>query len=390
MDNQPTPSDNSGLIHPDPAGLPDDNPTIEEPSATQPFVTQPQAPVQPQPQPMVNQGAPMPVNNAPHNGVNAVDLVWQWVTYGMWEWTLISLATLLITTLNYYFNNSSGSTDYSFTIYILATMLCLLPLAFIANLIYSKREVNPKHGFSAVLMVLNAVIVFLAAVAGLITFVVSVLSLFTSAEPSTTTNIVIVSSLIVLVLNAMLFIRIINPAPLAWFSKAFPYIVIAVAGLAVVVAVVGPFKSQVSNRQDGLIESNLNTVNEDIQTYVNDNSMLPTSLSQLDFSGDQGAQQLVTSNLVSYQTTGTADVSKPTGTNTSTSNANGTFTTTPDTVQSSVLTYKLCVTFKSVKGSPTAASQSFSSSTNQTTLLDEVEFSHPAGRQCYNLTATSS
>jgi hypothetical protein len=350
----------------------------ETPPVAQPQVA-PTSPAVVPPTEFVNPGiAPTPPPSTLDSANSAVNIVWQWVCYGLWEWALTSLAVLLTVTLDYYFNNSSGSGDYTSVLYILAAMLCLLPLALVANYIYSKHEVNQKHGFSAVIMVINAVGVFLASIGALITLVVSILSLFTSPTSSTSVDIVIASSGIVTVLGAMLFIRIINPAPIAWFTKLFPYLVLGVAGLAVVLAVVGPFRSQIANRQDSLIEQNLPTLNDDIQSYATNNNKLPDNLSQVDTTADQGAQQLVKSNLVTYQNLGTTVVTNRTTTYFSSAST------------TSELSYQLCATFKSAKGTPSTTHVDLDTADNQSFALDQITTSHLAGKQCFKLTANDN
>ena len=304
-----------------------------------------------------------------HN--TAVDIVWQWVSYGLWEWALISLSILLTVTFSYYLNTSYNS-NYSWVVYVLATMVCLLPMAFIANMIFSKREIPQKHGFSAVVMVLNAVVVFLATIAGLIGLVISVLQMFVSSTPSSNTKIYIISSLIVVVLSAMLFVRIINPSRLSKFIRLFPYVVIAVAGIALVLTVAGPFKSEISNRQDRLIEDNLPLLNSSIQDYVSTKGSLPESLNSLDLSNQSGPKTLVSKNLVSYQNLGPTNVSKYS------------YSTTYAQPTQLSYSYKLCVTYKKAKKPPTY----------QGTIIDSVNSTyidtsnHSAGQQCYTQTAT--
>ena len=310
------------------------------------------------------------VGNPPLHST-AVDIVWQWVSYGLWEWALISLSILLTVTFSYYLNTTDNS-NYSWVVYVLATMLCLLPMAFIANKIFSKREIPQKHGFSAVVMVLNAVVVFLATIGGLIGLVISVLQIFVSSTPSPNTKIYIISSLIVVVLSAMLFIRIINPAKLSKFIRLFPYIVIAVAGIALILTIAGPFRSEISNRQDRLIEDNLPSLNNSIQDYVSTKGSLPESLSSLDLSNQSGPKALVSQNLVSYQNLGPTNVNKYS------------YSTTYAQPTQSSYSYKLCATYKKAK----------KSSTYQGAVVDSVNSTyidtsnHGAGQQCYTQTAT--
>lgn len=292
-------------------------------------------------------------NNYPvdHAGkLHAGQIVWQWVSYGLWEWALIALASLLSVIFAYYFVSAADNpfSGTSYITYPMAALICLMPIAFIVNHYFEKTEPQKKEGFAAVVMVLNAVGVLLATVGGLVVTVVTALNSLTNGS-SADGNITLATAAVVTVLGAMLFVRIIQPVKLAKFSKAFPYVVVIVAFIAVGAAAGGPFRSAVTSRTDRLIENNLPALAQDIDDYYSNSNNLPGSLSQVDFSaesdtGPDSGQALYQQNLVDYKVTNSADG-----------------------------TYSLCVTYTHVLGSGTA-------STDQSTIDTS---SHPKGHVCY-------
>jgi type II secretory pathway pseudopilin PulG len=277
-------------------------------------------------------------------------IVWQWVSYGLWEWSLIALAALLSIIFAYYFVSSADNpfTGADYITYPMAALICLMPIAFIVNHYFEKTEPAKKEGFAAVVMVLNAVAVLLATVGGLVVTVVSSLSSLANG-PSADGNITIATAAVVTVLGAMLFIRIIQPQRLAKFQKAFPYVVVIVAFIAVGAAAGGPFRSYVTSRSDRLIENNLQTLSQDIDDYYNNDNRLPADLGAIDYSsesdtGPDSGQALYQQNLVQYEV-----------------------------INSAAGTYNLCVNYTHVLGSGTAS--------NDPTTIDTS--SHPQGRVCY-------
>jgi len=282
----------------------------------------------------------------------------QWVTYVLWESSLAALSTLLTATLSYFFIIKTG--DYGFVMYVLAMVVCLVPFALLSDMLYSKREPAQKHGFAAVVLVLNAVIVFIATLIGLITAVISALSLVVDATPSNAKNVVIAASLTVTLLGVLLFMRIINVPKLAMVRRYYRWIVAGVTILTILFAIGGPLKSQVQTRNDRLIEDNLTTIATAVETYFGNHGALPASLRDvsIDSTYDQGAQALIDRRLVTYQRHA----------------GNG------GQQYGSGSSYDLCVTYHKAKGTG-----DYASATSGSDYIDTS--SHGADYHCYKLTA---
>ena len=302
---------------------------------------------------------------------SAVLVVKQWLTYGLWSWTLLSLSILLSSTLTYFIIKDQY--DYTFTLYVLAALVCLVPISYIVDRLYSKAEPEHKHGFAAVIMVIHAVLAFLISLGALITAVVTALTLITDASPTNSKYVVIASSLLIAILGMLFFARIMQPARLRPLSRGFPLIIVAVTIVVLVAAIAGPVKSEAANKQDRLVENNLDSVALAVDNYAQTNKHLPDSLSDVSFdnSYQQDARLLVTRNLVAYHTLSNTSNDVPDSTVTSTAH--------PGVRLQIPLSYQLCVTYKHAKGSGSTRNQISNSSYIDTS-------SHPAGYQCYTLT----
>ena len=282
------------------------------------------------------------------------NVVLQWVSYALWEGVLIVLSTLLSATLTYFMVKTSS--DYSFVVYFLAATLCLLPLAFVADRMFRKQEPEQKHGFAGVVLVLNAILVFIVTVGGLITAVVSGIMQLVDTQVSSATTITMISALVVTILGGLLFIRILNPPKLQRLTRLFPII----TGLTLAGMFAGPLKHQLTTRDDRFIEDNLYIVDQKITQYTDSHKRLPDSLSALGFdtSYDEGAKALVDRKLVRY-----------------TPNSRQASQTTELQGSTTTYHYRLCVTFEKQKGS----------GKGDNTELYSVSQSHKAGEECYDL-----
>lgn len=301
----------------------------------------------------------MPSQSPTNRPSGATEIVWQWLTYGLWQGVLLILSFFLSSVFAYYFVHGNTSLGQEFSVYSLAAIICVTPLAFLVDRAYSKQEPAEKYGFASVVLVLNAVFVAVVLVGSLVALVVSVFWMILNAEMSSATTVSILTSLVVTALGLLLFTRIVGaPHRLKRILKLFPLIVVGVVALTSILSIAGPVRSFVSTRADRLIEDNITTLNSAIQTYATDHSRLPKSLDELSLteSSQSGAKKLVSRKVVTY---------KPDDTST----------------DSYSLTYKLCVTFKKSKG--TQEGGSFNS-------LYAVTYSHGSGEQCYDQSAYGS
>ena len=319
--------------------------------------------------------APMPV----HEDKNAATVAWQWITYILWEATLFTLSVFLIAVLAYFITGASSVT-YSFSIYSMAALVCLLPAAFLVDRCYRKREPEQKQGFAGVVMVLNVVVVMLAIVGGVVAAAFSLFSLLLDNESAKSVTVTVISSLVVSLLGVLLFWRILPNRRVLRLVKLFPWVVMAVSVAALVMALAGPVRTLLSSRNDRLIEDNVTTLDSAIQDYFSQKAVLPASLKDLSLSStyQSGAKQLIDRHLVEYEP-GIVSGSSPTINAYDPTSSSYDYSYSSSDYGYKTADYKLCMTFGKAKGNGAGGNKD----------LFTVSSDHGSGRQCYDLTATS-
>jgi hypothetical protein len=307
--------------------------------------------------------------------------VLQWLTYAMWGWTVLGLSILTWAVIA---NFSHNLDDTEFLPYGIAAVIVLLPISYVCDLFYSKRESVHKSGSESVIMIIHAVIFALFGIGSLIGAVFSGVSLLTDPTDVGTIVVALFSSLIIAVFYGFTFLRTINPAKPARLRFIFRNAMLAIVAVVIILSFVGPVALLLSSRNDKLIEAELTPLSTAVQTYATKNKKLPSSLSTLDIKGD--TKKLVDRKLVTYKPN-TQEPSSSTNGNVEyksgdTGNAITDLlgNTNAKLTLSMVYYYQLCVNYK-----------------HETKNLDEYPmdnedygtsldtYSHPAGEVCYKL-----
>ncbi|HUC96677.1 MAG TPA: hypothetical protein VMR16_03380 [Candidatus Saccharimonadales bacterium] len=299
-------------------------------------------------------------------------VVLQWLTYALWGATVIALSVLTVDVLSFFITKSSIGDS---ALYGIAAILVLLPAALICDLIYLKNEPDVKTRFLSVVLVVHAVIFGLLTVSSLVTIAFSIVSLIVSSSGHDSIMVTLYSSLIIVFLFGFLFLQTVIPKRFSKVRYAFIIVMVIAAGVISAYGITGPIADAQLTRNDKLIETNLPTVGDAVNTYATDNNRLPDSLNNLQLSGD--AKQLVTDNLVTYQ----KNTSLGSPVDTSTKN----------------FYYQLCVVYKKANTSQDATpdyttNSSSSSYSEASSITDTGDYSyeastipHPAGAKCYKL-----
>lgn len=228
---------------------------------------------------------------------SAVNIVLQWLVYVFWFWTLTNLAVVLSGVLIHILVEETRNSTW--IIYAAAPLLVLLPLSIIADHYYKKTEPKAKHGFAAVVMVINAVIAALGAVGSVIGIIYALLDLALSTRDDATGNtIAAVVCTITALLSLLFFIRVLYIDKLQPIRSRFSIIVSAVAIIAVLLTLIFPLTNEVRRKADRVIEENYSSIKNDIQSYVNSNNKLPDSLDEVTFKG--GAKRAIETGRVTY------------------------------------------------------------------------------------------
>lgn len=308
---------------------------------------------------------------------NAGLVVLQWLTYAFWGWTVLALSILTSMVIANFISKADvgGATPYG-----IAAILVLLPISYVCDVFYSKREPARKSGPETLVMVIHAVLFALFGIGSLIFAVFAIVQLLTSSTDTDSTLTALLSSLIIAAYYGLTFLRTLNPGKFRWIQRYYKFIMLITIGIIAVLGIVGPVAKERSLRDDKLIVAELPELHNAIQTYTRDNKKLPDNLRSLDLSND--TKQLVDRDLVTFKphdsTTESDDESD---------RAHITSPGKPTRTESKarvVYRYELCVTYKEKAGDYDAYSHSYDyDEDGYSNYLSTYE--HKAGNICYKL-----
>lgn len=227
---------------------------------------------------------------------SALEIVLQWVTYFFWLVTITLTSTIIGATLAYFITDTS---DIDWVAYTVAPLIILLILSFFADKYYRRIEPTKKIGFSAVVMVINAVFVCLLSIGALIVSLISLTTIITDPGGVEARVVTFLTSLIVAIMTALLFARIANTAKLHVLANKYWLIMLVIVLATLFFAITGPFINKIQRRADSLIENNYSKIINEVSSYTRENKKLPDSLKDLELS--DGAREAVDSGKISYK-----------------------------------------------------------------------------------------
>ncbi len=273
------------------------SPEEKQPSSQEeshaPAPEQPAAPVKKTIEP-----APAPAISQP---ATPGTLILQWLTYLFWGLTILALSVLIFLVL---FNLINGSDPQSAPLYTLAAIVVLLPISIVCDFLYQKREPQKKVGASAAILAIHAVIFAVFGIGVLVSGLFAVIRLVTDVGTTSQdqSNIAwVISSLIVTVLYAAVFIRTINPkAATRWLPKVHAIAMGVIITIFAVLAFTGPFADSIRTKNDRLIRSELNSLTNSVEEYVVEENKLPASLGDLTLTSEN-LQRIVEEDLVTIK-----------------------------------------------------------------------------------------
>lgn len=305
-------------------------------------------------------------NNAQH--LSSLDVVWQWLTYGLWWFALAGLSMITTTVIAFFIDKytvSSYDNASDFIYYVLATVVLAIP-AFFIDRHFSRTEQDAKHGFAGVIMVLHAVLVAFTIIAIAMTVVILGVMLARGAGSNATEYTVnIITCIALLPFSAWLLVRIIRPK---WRSFIASYFRVSTLAAVVTVALIGMFGVYKFGDQigkDRFIDDNLPLLDIAINDYANTKDKLPKSLSDIkDGPIDDNTLRLTNENKVNYQII-----------------KNVTPAASSDTSDLASFEYKLCVTYQHRRSNASSTSTTIDYTSG---VLDTSR--HLSGKFCYKAT----
>jgi hypothetical protein len=322
---------------------------------------------------------------------NAGLVVLQWLTYALWGWTVLGLSALTWVVISSFISDTDS---YGFMPYGIAAVLVLLPIAYICDTFYSRREPTRKTGAEMLVMIIHAVLFALFGISSLIAVVFSIVRLITDATDVSYILTSFFSSAIIAGYYGLTFLRTLNPAKFSWIKHFYKHFMLATVGVIIVLGFIGPVAKELTTRNDKLIVAELTNVNTAIQYYAGKNDKLPSNLNDITVSGD--TKRLIDNKLVIYK----PDTKK------AKASANGSvdYTGDPNSITDlinpkntnanlSIATtyyYQLCVDYKKeTKGYKDMSQQDYygDNTTDSDGYSDyfSTPSEHPAGETCYKL-----
>lgn len=300
-------------------------------------------------------------------------VILQWLTYAFWGWTLLAMIWLVYIVLASFIEHRDMA---DMVPYAIAASLVLLPIAFVCDLFYSRRETVKKTGAAMVVMIIHAVLFALFGIGVLIGAVFLLVNLLIEGRSDTTSQWVWIMTLLVsAVLYAGTFMRTLNPFSGLRLGKIYAFAMLGIVGLFIVLGFVGPVAQAGLARDDSKIVDELSNIHQEVSRVTEDTKQLPKSLDELDLSPQQ--RDLVDRQLITYRPVGT-EYRKDS------SRALDDALPSKSTV---VYKYQLCANYKTMNGS------SYDYLANgRSSKRDEYQsylsvYSHPVGQVCYKLIA---
>lgn len=300
-------------------------------------------------------------------------IILQWLTYVFWGWTLLALVWLMFIV----FGSTIQDMDVSGVIpYAIASTLVLLPISFICDWFYGKREPQKKTGGAMVVMVIHAVIFALFAIGSLISGVLILVQMMIATPTDASTQMVwLATSMVSALLYAVTFARTLNPLPQLKLNRIYPIGMAVFVIVLIVLGFIGPVAKAAMTKDDRDIEKYLPKISYTINNYVDSKGELPDNLANLEL--DDAEKTLINRGLVTYKKDDSSSISKI-------DQYSG---SRDEEYQHTYHRYQLCVDYKAQK-----KGDSFSGS-----LRQESEYSsslyisgHSAGQVCYKVEASST
>lgn len=307
-------------------------------------------------------------------------VILQWLTYAFWGWALLALVWLVYIVLTTFVEHQDME---EMVPYAIAASLVLLPIAFICDFFYGRRETQKKTGAAMVVMVIHAVIFALCGIGILIATVFLVVNLMMQSHDDTTSQLVWIATLsISAVTYALTFLRTLNPSRRVPIGRIYPFIMLVIVSTFIVLGFVGPVAQARLAKDDKAIVASLSDIHNKVSDATETNKQLPVSLGDLKLTKEE--RDLVDRKLIVYKPE-QVEVKQSSGYTDSDTAAGVSLRQSESTER--VYKYQLCTTYKTAKGDENLGIEPYRSSRNDGYESYLSVYFHPVGNVCYKLIA---
>jgi len=203
----------------------------------------------------------------------------QWLTYLFWGLAVLATNILVSVLVSFWvmprFSESSESVAYA-----VAASLIVMPIAFVCDVFFSKREDNLKSPIASIGRVVFTIIYALASLGGLVSLVFNLINIVLNGTTGNDIWVAIATSATVFIAYLLLFVRVIRPHFVNWW-RAFYRLFVALTVLIIAgLAIAGPVADAIKTRQDRALRSSMEFVVNSIRDNVNSGRPLPKNVDE--------------------------------------------------------------------------------------------------------------
>lgn len=302
-------------------------------------------------------------------------IILQWLSYAFWGWLILAVMYLIGITTSFALMSDTYVMPEPVA-YGVAAALILLPIAFICDHLYSKREPEHKHGAAMVILVIHAVLFALFGIAALIVVAFAGVNMLITTGDHTSSIVTAVTAGAGFVLYVLTLLRTARPFVFKAYRLVFRLLMtVLVLGVSAW-GVIGPVADAARTKDDQAVRGAMHSVDSAIRGYVSSEGSLPESLGQIeDQYNDETIKGLVDRGLISY-----AAQDMPMN------------VSEEDKIEGvTVFYYELCATYKyDQKRDNSYYGYDYSSSVDENGYRDSYTSKDAhAGKNCYKLKTTS-
>jgi hypothetical protein len=206
-------------------------------------------------------------------------IVLQWLTYAFWGLTNVAIAYVVAMLVGYTLSDA-WSDDPAGIAYGVAAIAILLPIAFITDILYSRREPEHKQGIAGFVMIIHAVLFALVAVGALATVAFNIVGLVVTSGDVTGSYIAIATSATVSILFIKLLGCTIRHQLFSRFRLYFRILMLIIGAVVSFLAVIGPVSDAIATKEDRAIRDNIVALTSSMSEYVSGKDALPGSIEE--------------------------------------------------------------------------------------------------------------
>jgi hypothetical protein len=339
------------------------------------YPSQPEQDVEPSP--LAAEPSPSVASEVPPVVVpktNPAVIILQWLSYAFWGWLILVVMYLIGITTTFALTSDTYVMPEPVA-YGVAAALILLPIAFICDQVYSRREPEHKHGAAMVILVIHAVLFALFGIAALIVVAFAGVNMLITTGDHTNSIVTAVTAGAGFVLYVITLLRTVRPFIFKVYRLVFRLLMIVLVLGVSAWGILGPVAEAARTKDDQAVRSAMIEADSGIRSYVSSEGKLPEDLTKIDDSYNSATvQDLVSRGLISYTVH-----DQP---------ANAPEDDTMDGL--STVYYELCATYKYDQKKDSYSSFEYGSAADMNGYRDVYtgKDAH-AGKNCYKLKAST-